>query len=390
MARIVVASWMVRYPLGGNLSWTLQWLLGFARLGHDVCMLEKSGWADACFDPVRGVMSDDCATGTRIVDDLLRRFGLANRWCYVDQAGQYHGMNREQVREILAAADVLIDLGSHGAWMEEAANVPVRVLVDGEPGFNQMKMQQRLDAGESLPDYTHWYSNGANVGTAAFAGPTAGRAWRPVFNPVVVDLFDGAAPPRDGMFTTVMNWKAHADFVYDGRRFGQKDVAFEAFIDLPRRAAETMEIAVTRGAPREALEEHGWRLQNARTVTRSFDSYVNYIRGSAGEFSVAKHGYVATCSGWFSDRSAAYLAAGRPVIMQDTGFSAHLPCGKGLFAVRDCDEAADAIAQVRADPRMHNEAARRIAREHLDTSIVLRRLLREVGCEQHALTPARP
>src|SRR5262245_7935764 len=127
MARILVGSWMVRYPLGGNLSWTLQWLVGFARLGHEVYLVEKSGYADSCFDPVRGEVSDDCAYGAAVVDALLRRFDLPQRWCYVDAAWQYHGLSRGRVQELFRTADLFVDIGTHGAWLPEVAKTPLKI-----------------------------------------------------------------------------------------------------------------------------------------------------------------------------------------------------------------------------------------------------------------------
>src|SRR5262245_56824427 len=140
MARIVLGSYMVRYPLGGNLSWALQCLVGLQRLGHDVYFVEKSGYSHSCFDPVRDIMSDDCSYGVAVVGDLLARFGLGGRWCYVDASSRYHGLGRAEVEDILRATDLFIDMGTHGSWLDEAATAKLRVLVEGEPGFTQMKM----------------------------------------------------------------------------------------------------------------------------------------------------------------------------------------------------------------------------------------------------------
>ena len=141
MARIVVGAYMVRYPLGGMLSLTLQWLLGLRALGHDVYLVEKSAWPGSCFDPVRGVMSDDWAYGYGVVTRLLTRYGLEGRLCYVDADGAYHGLDRPVVEDVIRTADLFIDHGSHGAWFEEASHAGAQVLVDGEPGWRQMKME---------------------------------------------------------------------------------------------------------------------------------------------------------------------------------------------------------------------------------------------------------
>jgi hypothetical protein len=367
---------MVRYPLGGNLSWSLQWLVGLHRLGHDVYLVEKSGYDRSCFDPSRREMSDDCAYGTAVVDDLLRRFGLEDRWCYVDRTGTYHGMSRRAVEAAVGAADLLLDIGSHGAWWEEASSAGARVYVDGEPGAYQMKLAA---SGAVPPAYDYFFTNGANIGTPRAAAPDAGIRWHHVFNPVVTDLFDAGPAPRGAPFTTVMNWQSHAPQTFGGRTYGQKDVEFGRFVRLPQMVDVPCEVAVAGSAPRSALESAGWRVREAHEVTVTYDSFGDYVDRSAGEFSVCKNVYVDTNSGWFSDRSAVYLASGRPVVLQDTGFSSHLPCGEGLFAVRTVEEAADAVQAVQRDRARHEAAARAVALEHLDATVVLGRMLRMIG-----------
>lgn len=371
---------MVRYPLGGNLSWALQWLVGFQRLGHDVYFAEKSGYPGSCFHPLRNVMGDDCTYGVAVLHELLERFGLERRWCFVDAAGNYHGLSRLEIEELLRSADLFIDMGTHGSWLPEAAEAGLRVLVEAEPGYTQIKMAHRLAAGEALDEYDRYYSIGQNIGTSAATAPAAGKAWRTVFNPVVPDLFPTTPAPADGPFTTIMNWRAHDTVCFGDRAFGQKDVEFARFMDLPARTTVPLELAVA-GAdvPADALRAKGWRLRNAHATTMSVESFKAYLQASRGEFSVCKNVFVATRSGWFSDRSAAYLASARPVVVQDTGFSAHLPCGEGLFAVANMEEAAAALDEIAINYARHSRAAREIARERLAASKVLARFLDELG-----------
>lgn len=381
MARILVSSWMVRYPLGGNLSWTLQWLVGFDRLGHDVYLVEESGYPDSCYDPARDAMGDDCAYGVAAVAALLAEHGLEGRFAYRDGAGRFHGLGRARVEELFASADLYLDMGAPlGAWGEEAEGAAVRAAVETEPGYTQIKLESADAEAAGLDGFDFHFSVGQNIGTDRTTAPDAGREWRHVLNPVVPGLFEAAPPRESAPFTTVMNWRAHEAVWWDGRFYGQKDAEFEHFVDLPARADAPLELAVSGATvPRERLLGHGWRLRDAHEVSRTVASYVDYIRSSAGEFGVCKEVFVATHSGWFSDRSAAYLASGRPVVLQDTGFGEHLPCGEGLFAVSSCEEAADAIEQVARDPGRHAAAARAIALEHLDTRVVLPRLLDAVG-----------
>ena len=380
MARIVVGSWMIRYPMGGNLSWTLQWLVGFQRLGHDVYLVEKAGFPSSCWDPSQGTMSDDCSYGVATINELLAHYGLQERWCFVDATDSYHGLTRREVAEVFHSADLFVDIGTHGAWLEEAAASGLRVLVDGEPGYTQMKMENRRIVGQEPPVYDYYYTNGANIGTNRSSAPNADRAWRAIFNPVVVDLFENGSPSPDSAFTTVMNWRSHAAIEFDGKVYGQKDMEFANFMELPARTTVPLEVAVAGNkVPQDRLRECGWRVRDAHQVTASYRAYKDYIRNSRGEFSVCKNVFVATNSGWFSDRSAAYLASGRPVLLEDTGFSDHLPCGRGLFAVRSVSEAAAALQEVDGNYDRHSKWARELAREHLDARVVLRKFLRQVG-----------
>jgi hypothetical protein len=379
MARIIVGSYMVRYPMGGMMSWVLQYLLGFQRLGHEVFFVEKSGYADSCYDPTADTMSDDAAYGTGVAHALLSRFGLGARWCYVDAGGSYHGLARKEIEAAFRKADLFIDMGTHGDWLPEAADTGLRVLVDGEPAFTQMKMENRLDAGETVPEYDRYYTTGRNVGTPASTAPTAGKRWGRVFHPVDVDVFTPTPARRDAPFTTVMNWQSYEPVRYRGVDYGHKNLEFDKFIQLPDKTAAPLELAVSgKRIPRERIIENGWRIRDAHAITLSFDSFSQYIRDSRGEFGVCKSGFVVTRSGWFSDRSAAYLASGRPVVLQDTGFGSHLPCGEGLFAVRSAEQAAAAIDEIETRYDLHARRAREIAEEYLDARKVLGGFLEEI------------
>ena len=294
MACIILGSYMVRFPLGGYLSWVLQWLVGFRQLGHDVYFVEKSGWPNSCFDPSKGVMTDDCSYGTAAVNTLLARFDLQGKWCFVDTQERYHGLSREQVEVIFKSAALFIDMGTHGTWLEEAAHTGLRVLLDGEPGATQMKMEQRLEAGELLPYYDYYYTVGRNIGTDSSMAPTAGKQWHPVFYPVHTALFPAQPARIEAPFTTVMSWQAHEPIEFEGTTYGQKDVEFVKFLDLPRRTLAPLEIAVAgKNVPVEQLAGAGWCVRDAHAVTLSFDSWQAYIQASKGEFSVCKNVFVA-------------------------------------------------------------------------------------------------
>jgi hypothetical protein len=386
MSTIIVGSYMIRYPLGGMMSYTLQSLVGLQQLGHDVYLVEKAHYHNACFDAAANRMTDDCAYGSGVVRDLLGKFGLQEHWCFVDIHGQHHGLSRAKTAEVFRTADVFIDLGTHGSWLEEAVDVPITVLLDGEPAFTQMKWAQRQETGDPLPAYDYYYSVGQNIGTSRTTAPTAGKAWRHIFYPVVATLFPPIEISPEAPFTTLMNWQSHEPLAFKGVTYGQKDVEFRKFMDLPRLTDQAIEVAIAgRDVPYEQLTAAGWRLSDGHAVSRSYESFCDYVSRSKGEIGICKNVFVATNSGWFGDRNAVYLANGRPVVMQDTGFSAHLPCGEGLFAIHDAEQAADAIDRINADYDRHSRSALAIAHEYLDAPKVLGKLLRDIGLPERAV-----
>ena len=367
---------MTRYPMGGNLSWAMQHLIGLKRLGCHITVVERADYPNACYDPDAECATDDPTAGLRIVRDLLAREGLEEDYAFRDVNGEYYGLGADSTRERINAADIFIDSGNHGSWSNLFHVVPCRVLIDGEPGFTQIRMM--LDPGRAhLAElYTHHFSNGLLLNTDRHRTPETGHIWRPFVNPINADLFEPVPPPpADAAWTTIMNWQAHHPLEFEGKTYGQKDASFTLFETLPTLTNAPIEVAVSGKVPRDRLGPLGWRINDAKALTRTVDDYYRYIQGSAGEFSIAKHVFVEARTGWFSDRSAAYLASGRPVILQDTGFSEVLPTGEGLFAVSSVEEAAAAIEAVQVNYTAHSNAARSIAHEHLDAAKGLQRLL---------------
>ena len=367
---------MIRYPLGGMISYVLQYLIGFQRLGYDVYFVEKADYHNACFDVSRMIMTDDPSYGIEVVTGILKRFGMGEKWCYIDVYGNYYGMNNTQLKRVFQKSDIFVDMGVHGALDEETKTCGLRVLIDGEPAYTQMKMEN----GIMYPEYDAYYTNGMNIGRRSSSAPTAGINWRHIYHPVVVDLYLPLSHISGDKFSTVMNWQSHKSIEYKGVEYGQKDREFLKFIDLPQRVKAPLEIAISGvGTSHQILIDNGWILKDAQQVTSTYDSFINYVATSLGEFSVCKNIFVSTNSGWFSDKSAVYLAMGKPVVLQETGFSEHLPGGEGLFAVETVEEAEDAINEIISDPKRHSRAARNIAVEYLDTEVVLKRFLSELG-----------
>jgi len=381
MARFVVAGNLVRFPLAGASQFFLSYLVGLRQLGHDVYFVERASWPNACFDVARREMTNACAYGVAWARALLAPYGLENRWSFVDVRGNYHGLSREQVRSAFDGADVFLDL-EWNEWLTEAAAAKLRVVIEGEPAWRQMKMENSARAGERVPEYDYYFTMGHNIGTPQSNAPTAGKTWGKTYCPVMIDAVPFAPHMGNGPFSTVMRWRSNKDVTFDGVTYGQKDVEFPKFIDLPKLTSVPVEVAVSGRIPREireAIVAAGWGVRNADEVAATLDSYRQYIVASRGEFAVCKHVHVANNTAVLPDRPGWYMASGRPAVVQDTGFSEHLPCGRGLFAVRTVDEAAAAIETIANDYMAHARAAREIAAEYLDVRKVLTQLLREIG-----------
>jgi hypothetical protein len=372
----IVAGYLAGNPVGGHVLSILHWLAGLRQLGYDVVFVEHHGWPNACWNPLDKTLSDDCAYGLRELDGHAQRLGLRD-WCFVDQQNGYHGLSRDDLDAHCRDAAVMLGLWTV-TWLDAFEACARRIFIDTDPGFTQFTMtpQVRSSPAYASPmDFHEHYSYGSRIGQADCPIPTHGLRWQPLRPPVALDLVPVRYAPDAECFTTVMAWSPRKPIVYDGVEYGMKDVEFWRIADLPMRAPACLEIALGGPAPYDAIRAAGWRLADAAAVTASPWTYLDYIGQSRGEFSVAVNLEVKARSGWFSDRTAAYLASGKPVVVQDTGFSDDLPCGEGLFAFRTIDDAAAALDEIQRDYAGHCRAARRIAEEHLDARRVVGRVV---------------
>ena len=253
---------------------------------------------------------------------------------------------------------------------------------DDDPGFTQF-WHDAGSAGPRLDGHDFYFTVGANVGTPGCPIPTGGIRWRPTQPLVVLDQWPVSREGSPDRFTTVASWRgAYGPVEYRGQKYGLKVHEFRRFVELPRRVAQTFEIALDihpdERADLDLLARNGWRLADPREVAADPDAYRRYVQTSGGEFSAAQGVYVQTGSGWFSDRTACYLASGKPALVQDTGFGRGLPVGEGLVPFRTPDEAAAGAARIAADYAAHARAARALAEEYFDSDKVLARLLDDV------------
>jgi hypothetical protein len=385
---VVVLGYVVRGPLAGMAWHHLQYAMGLAHLGHDVVYVEDSGDSEwCCYDPQRGINDTDPTYGRRFAAGAFTSVGLGHRWAYHDaHTNRWFGPLAGSAVELCQRADVVLNLSSANPLRPWLRETPLRILVDTDPVFSQVRNLTEPERRELTAQHNRFFTFAHNVGSASCTLPHDGFPWQPTRQPIVLDAWPVAPPPAGAVpYTTVMQWRSYATREHRGIRFGMKADAFGAYLELPRRVRAGLELAIGADAPRDRLRRAGWRLRNPLEISLDLQRYQRYLQESRGEFSIAKQGYVRTRCGWFSERTAAYLASGRPAIVQDTGFADWLGSGEGLWAFADLDGAIAGIEAVEADYERHCRAARDLVAACFDARSVLTSLL-ERACGS---TPTR-
>ena len=382
---LIVTGGLGNMPFAGVTWQVLHYLEGFRRLGHRVFYLEDTGaWP---FDPEQGIVSEDAGPALTYVRRMLERVELDDAWAYRDAVdGRLHGASEERLRAELERADALVNVSAVTVLGEEHMQVPVRIYLETDPVLAQIEIAQGNQRTVGLlAAHTHHFTYGENFGAPDCTVPLGRFTYHPTRQPVILDWWrprPGDEPPRPS-FTTVASWKQTSkDIEWQGELLTwSKDVQFEHVLDLPSRVSRPLELALAIDDDDAVarLSAAGWSVVSAGPLSDDLDRYRDYVRASAGEFSVAKAQNVRLRSGWFSDRTACYLAAGRPAVVQDTGFGNVIPQGEGLIAFNTIDEAAAAIESIDADYDRHALAAAELAREHFDAEVVLGRLLADAG-----------
>jgi len=381
-AAVVIAGAVARRPGRAGHAWALlQYVLGFRRLGWDVLLLDSVDRApgDAIADP------GEVAWFRSIVEAFGLEADAALLRGATEPKGQDDpvcGPTRRRLLERVEAADLFVNVMGYVRDEEILSAARRRVFLDIDPGFGQL--WQDLGLARPFDGHDAYATVGLGLGTPGCAIPTLGLAWIPTLPPVVLDRFRAADPRPAGAFTSICTWRGpFAPIEHRGRRYGLRAHQLRRFLDLPARTTARFELALeidpADAADRARLERAGWVLRDPLSAAGDPSAYRRFIRGSAGEIGIAKGLYVETRSGWFSDRSACYLASGRPVVAQETGWSARIPSGEGLLSFTDLDEAAAAVEAVRSDPGRHARAARALAECHFDSDAVLASLADRAG-----------
>ncbi|MEX2220004.1 MAG: hypothetical protein WD749_14725 [Phycisphaerales bacterium] len=377
---VIVTGIMVWYPLAGVSYQFLHYLLGLRKLGYDAYYLEDT--LTDVYNPAAGEFTSDAAPNIAYAREVLHRHGFEGRWAYHAPDGSWAGMTAGEVSGLLRRADALLNVTGAHQLRDEHLVVPRRLYVESDP----FAVQVRVAKGEEgairfLDAHTHFFSFGESLGRPDCTVPIVRYQWQPTRQPVFMEAWATDAP-GGATYTTVTTWHNKGEGIeWQGERYyWTKDIEFRKFLGLPRRRPLAFEMAASvDDAVRALLHEHGWRNTDAVAVSRTIDAYRAYIQQSRAEFTVARDQYNRPRTGWFSDRSVCYLAAGRPVITQETGFSSHIPAGRGLFAYRTMDDILAAVDAIESDYPGHCRAAREIADAYFSTDAVLPSLMSRAG-----------
>jgi hypothetical protein len=357
----------------------LQYVLGLRELGHEVILVDPI--RPATTGPVDAPLEDSCAGA--YFERVTRAFGIERTSALLVEGTEHTlGLSYRELLATAESADLLINMS--GTLSDEAlrARVPLRLYLDIDPGFSQL-WQHAQGVDMRFAGHTHHATIGMAIGAPGCTVPTCGIRWIATPQPVVLSHWPPAERVVHNAFTTVANWRAYGSIEHDSVFYGQKAHSLRRFIDLPTRARARFALALaihTDEAPDlAALAANRWQLLDPAQVAGTPDRYRAFVRGSKAELGIAKSGYVAARCGWFSDRSICYLASGRPVVAQDTGFGAFVRTGEGLLAFESGDDAAAAIEAIERDYHRHARAARELAVEFFESGEVLGRLLRQIG-----------
>jgi hypothetical protein len=380
--RIIVFGILFWYPLAGVTYQFLHYLLALRRLGYDPYYIEDSGrWV---YDPALNDLSPDASANVAAVAPILEAHGFAGRWAFRGHysGGRCYGMSEDEVQRLYREADAFLNVTGAQEIREEHMQCRRRIYVESDPFASQVQVANGNAATIAALDAhdTH-FSFGENIGHPDCGVPVERYHWQPTRQPVAIDLWRHAHPATDA-FTTITTWhNTGKDVEFNGESYyWTKDREFEKYLDLPQRRPVPFELAVgVDDETRRRLTGHGWRLRGSIDLSASATSYRDYIQRSRGEFTVARDQYVRPKTGWFSDRTACYLAAGRPVITEDTGFGKFIPTGRGLFAFKNMDDVLAAVDAIATDYDAHCRAASDIAEEYFGAERVVGSLMARAG-----------
>jgi hypothetical protein len=362
--RVVVGGSIAQRPHVGGHTWVfLQYLLGFKALGWDVIFLDRLE-PDMCVDAEGRPSGLDDSVNLRYLDEVMRRFDLGDAYALLfDDGRQSIGLSRAELRERVETSALFLNVNGFISDEEVLDRAALSVFLDIDPGFGQM--WRELGLHDMFTGHDAYVTIGENIGRPECTIPTCGLAWTATPQPVVLDYWR-PHPGGSERFTSVASWRGNfAPIEYRGVTYGLRVHEFRRFAELPRRSRQSFEIALdiddAEVSDLELLHSNNWHLADPKLVAGDPWTYRDYVQGSKAELMVAKNMYVQSASGWFSDRSGCYLASGKPVLAQDTGFSRLYPTGEGLLTFTNLEEAIAGAEAICEDYPRHAKAARDLA-----------------------------
>jgi hypothetical protein len=380
--RIIVMGFMGSCPIAGVIWQHLHYIIGLQRLGHEVYYIEDS--ARIPYNPVTFETTNDFTYAAKLLTRLAGEFDFKSRWSF---CARYlpdfstAGLTLKRIRQLYKSADAIFNVCGTQEFNDDLLASDRILYIESDPGVEQIKVDQKVRSTiDYLKRHHALFTFGENVGTKRFPVPLHGLKWHGTRQPIVIDLWQSRRAPAAGaLFTSIANWSTSGlkDIEWRGDRYlWSKSREFVRFMRAPKISREPFELAtdIKDEKARAKFLQNSWRFRSPHELSVNYSGYRNYIRRSKGEFTVAKDQYVRLNSGWFSDRSACYLAAGRPVITQETGFT-DLYRGDGLFAFRTLPEIREAVQEINRDYSKHSRGAFRLACEVFDAEKVLSALL---------------
>jgi hypothetical protein len=399
---IIVVGTMASDPYAGMAWMNMQLAAGLQRSGHDVYYFEITrAWP---YNPLLQMRVKNPEYAVNYVKEVAEGFGLKDHWAYrasYTKDRSWYGMQKSVAESLLANADLVFDVSGATRLTKRQVKNGRLVYYGTDPVYHEIKYSQGdVEIKTMIDEFDDLVSFGENIGTAFCPIPHLPRLRAVTRQPILMDLWENNIVPEN-KFTTVGNWKQGGrDLVFNGETYHwSKHHEFLKFIDLPDRVDQPIELAMNLAKPEsfkhgrgtvvpamgvadseyELLMKNGWKLADAPSFTMQPWPYRDYIFKSKAEFTFAKDQNVRLKSGWFSERSACYLAAGRPVITQDTGFGHSIPTGNGLFAFNTLEEIQTAFDKINTNYEMQSKAAKEIAEEYFRAETVLSKLLKDLG-----------
>ncbi len=381
--RIIVTGLVGVYPIGG-VAWDyLQYVIGLSKLGYDVYYHEDTNiWP---YHPVEKQNTSDATYSVQFIDKFFKKYSvdLSKKWHYCHLGEKSFGMSKIKFEDIAKTADLYINVSGNNIIPEKLNEKCIKIFLDTDPGYNQIRLDRYQDWLKKIKVHDVYFSYAENINEADCLVPDLNIKWITTRMPVVTDLWKRKdyLSRKDNSWTTILTWNDfHNKLIFNGKEYKSKGAEFEKIKSIPGTTNQKFKIAVGgKNVPLKELMDLGWQVQDGPETTLTPGTYQNFILNSKGEFSIAKNVYVAMNTGWFSCRSVCYMAAGKPVVLQDTGFSKFIPTGKGVLAFSNLKEATEAIKMVEDDYNTHCKAASQIAEEYFGYEVVLKDMLKKIG-----------